>query len=260
MNALSFGIGPLEAEFWRVVFLMTRIGAALAVAPIFGARGVPAQVRVILTGALAVFVAAWSEVNPPADLFSLAGMLAVAGEVLIGLSLGFVLQLAFAGPVVAAEAIGGTMGLSMAMTSDPQGGAQITAFGQYFTIVLTLVFLGLGGHLQWIELLLESYRSFPPGDTWLGGERAAVIAGFGAQMFHFALVIALPITLVLLMVQVVTGILSRSAPALNLFALGLPAGVLAGLGALIIATPLIFAEFEVITEGSLDNVAQVLAR
>ena len=260
MNSLNFSLGPLEAEFWRVVFLMTRIGAAMVAAPIFGAMGVPVQVRLIMTEAIAVFVAAWTDTAVPPDLFSLAGMLAVSGEVLIGLALGFALQVAFAGPVLAAEVIGGSMGLSMALTTDPNGGGQSTAFGQYFTILLTLIFLGIGGHLQWLALVIESFHAFPPGETWLGGELGAQIARFGAQIFAFALLIALPITLVLLLVQVLTGILSRSAPSLNLFALGLPAGVLAGLGALIIAAPLLFAQLENVAGQGLENAENVLAR
>ena len=99
-----------------------------------------------------------------------------------------------------------------------------------------MVFLATGGHLQWIALLVDSYQTFPPGETWLGGAKAASIASFGASMFATAVVIALPVTLVLLVVQLVAGVLSRSAPALNLFALGLPAGVLAGFAALIAAS------------------------
>lgn len=258
MNSLAFGIGELETEFWRVAFLMTRIGAALLAAPIFGAMGVPAQVRVILAGALAVFVAAWTDTPAPADLFSLAGMLSVAGEVLLGLTLGFALQIAFAAPLVAAEVIGGSMGLSMAMTADPSGGANTTAFGQYFSIVLVLIFLALGGHLEWIALVVHSFEVFPPGETWLGAERAQMIVGFASQVFVFALLMALPITLVLLLVQILTGILSRSAPSLNLFALGLPAGVLAGLGALIIVSPLIYSQLEEVAEQAVANAQAVL--
>ena len=259
MTSLDFGFDPVEGEFWRVVFLMTRIGAAMAAAPIFGAMGVPVQVRLIVTGAVAAFVAAWTDVVPPPDVFSLAGMLAVSGEVLVGLALGFALQVAFAGPVLAAELIGGSMGLSMAMTTDPNGGGQSTAFGQYFTIVLTLIFLGMGGHLQWLALVIDSFRVLPPGHSWLGGDAGLKIAAFGSQMFAFGLLIALPITVVLLLVQVLTGILSRSAPSLNLFALGLPAGVLAGLGALIIAAPLLFAQLGNIAAQGLENAASVLA-
>lgn len=261
MIALDFGIGGLEAELWRVVFLMTRIGAALFAAPFFGAASVPVPVRVSLAGALAIFTSIWmpAVATPPA-LLSAAGMLAIAGEVLLGLSIGFVLQLAFAAPTIAAELIGGGMGMSMATSSDPSTGGTTTAFGQYFTVVLTLIFLSTGAHLQWLALLTESYRAFPPGETWLGAERLEMIAGFGGFMFETAVRIALPVVLVLFLVQLVTGILSRSAPSLNLMAMGLPAGVLAGLAGLIIAAPLIFDQFGVIVGEGVELTAAVIAR
>lgn len=175
MNALDFGFGGLEAEFWRLVFAMTRIGAAMLAAPFFGAGGVPMQLRVIAAGTIAVMVCGWTPLAMPADLFSAQGMVTIAGELLVGLSLGFVLQVCFAAPTIAAEVIGGTMGMSMASTVDPNSGAYSPALGQYFAVVLTLVFFGVGGHLQWIALLVESYRVFPPGQTWLGAGRMAEI-------------------------------------------------------------------------------------
>jgi flagellar biosynthesis protein FliR len=239
MNQLDFGFGALEAEFWRLVFVMTRVGAAVVAAPLFGMAGVPPQVRVMVAGGFAVMICAWTPVAAPAELLSLAGMVAVAGEVLVGLSLGFVLQLAFAGPVIAAEIIGGGMGMTMATAVDPNSGTQSPALGQYFAVVVTLIFLALGAHLQWFALIIESYRVFPPGETWLGAERIARVPAYATMMFTTAVLIALPVSLVLLVVQIVTGIISRSAPALNLFALGLPAGVLAGIAALIAAAPVL---------------------
>jgi flagellar biosynthetic protein FliR len=236
---LNFGFGGVEAEFWRLLIVMTRVGAAMLAAPFFGAGAVPPQARVIVTGAIAVMICAWTPVAAPPALLSAQGFVAVAGEALVGLSLGFVLQIAFAAPVLGAEIIGGAMGMGMATAVDPNSGTQSPALGQYFTVVITLIFLALGAHLQWIALLVESYRVFPPGHTWLGPEKFADIAGFATTMFVTAVAIALPVTLVLLVVQVVTGVLSRSAPALNLFALGLPAGVLAGIAALIASAPLL---------------------
>lgn len=261
MIALDFGFGALEQDFWRVVFLMTRIGAAMLAAPFFGAASVPVTVRVCATGAVAIFVAAWMPaVATPQALFSLAGMLAVAGEVVVGLSLGFILQIAFAAPTIAAELIGGGMGMSMAVSADPSGGGQTTAFGQFFSIVLILIFLAMGAHLHWIGLVVESYEAFPPGQTWLGAERFAVIAGFAGSMFETAVRIALPVTLVLLLVQILTGVLSRSAPSLNLFALGLPAGVLAGITALILAAPVIYDQLAGVVTMSLEQVEGVVLR
>ncbi len=260
MIALNFGFGALEAEFWRLLFVMTRVGAAMLAAPFFGAGTVPPQVRVVVTGAIAVLICAWTPVAAPAALFSVQGMLAVAGEALVGLSLGFVLQLAFAAPVMGAEVISGAMGMSMATAVDPNSGTQSPALGQYFTVVITLIFLALGAHLQWIDLLVESYRVFPPGDTWIGPDKFTQIAGFATTMFVTAVAIALPVTLVLLVVQVVTGVLSRSAPALNLFALGLPAGVLAGIAALIVAAPLLTEQLTDLTTLAIDQTRSLLLR
>jgi flagellar biosynthetic protein FliR len=257
---LDFGFGPLENEFWRLVFVMTRVGAAMVAAPLFGMGGVPAQIRVIAAGAVAVLICVWTPVAGPANLLSLTGLVSVAGEILVGVSLGFVLQFAFAAPVIAAEMIGGAMGMSMATAVDPNSGSQSPALGQYFAVVVTLIFLALGGHLQWIGLVIESYRVFPPGDTWLGAERFAEIAGFAGTMFVTAVAIALPVSLLLLVVQVVTGVLSRSAPSLNLFALGLPAGVLAGIGGLIIAAPVLFDQASMLTADALSATARILAR
>ncbi|HLV06147.1 MAG TPA: flagellar biosynthetic protein FliR [Croceibacterium sp.] len=261
MIALDFGFGALEQDFWRVVFLMTRIGAAMLAAPFFGAASIPVTVRVCATGAVAFFVAAWMPaIAAPAALFTLAGLLAVAGEVVVGLALGFILQIAFAAPTIAAELIGGGMGMSMAVSADPSGGGQTTAFGQFFTIVLTLIFLAMGAHLHWIGLVVESYNAFPPGQTWLGADRFAVIASFAGTMFETAVRIALPVTLVLLLVQIVTGVLSRSAPSLNLFALGLPAGVLAGITALILAAPVIYDQLGGVVIMGLEQVEGTILR
>jgi len=261
MIGLDFGFGPLEAEFWRLVFVMTRIGAAMVAAPIFGAGSVPVQVRVIVTGALAVFVCAWfPAVQAPANLLSLAGMIAVAGEVLIGLALGFVFQIAFAAPVIAAEVISGAMGMSMATAVDPNSGAQSPALGQYFTVVMTLVFLAMGAHLQMVALITDSYASFPPGNVWPGNDGIGTVLDFGGAMFATAVAIALPVTLVLLLAQIVTGVVSRSAPSLNLFALGLPLGVLVGIVALIAGAPMLTEAFADLTLAAIDAAREVIAR
>lgn len=260
MVQLNFGFGALEADFWRWVFVMTRIGAAMFAAPLFGGGTVPYQVRVVLTAALALLVCAWTPVAAPPALLSLNGLLFTAGEVLIGLAMGFVLQLSFAAPTLAAEVIGAGMGMSIATTADPVSGASSPALGQYFAVVLTVIFLGTGAHLNWIGLLVESYAAFPPGTPWLSAGRMDLIAQFAGQMFLTALLIALPVTLILLLVQVTTGIISRSAPSLNLFSLGLPAGVLAGLAAMIAAAPMFTDLMINISASAVGHAAALIAQ
>ncbi len=243
MNILDFGFGGLEEQLWQILFLSIRCGAAFLAAPMVGGMTVPPQLRALLALIFAVFVATWFPLPVLPEMMSFAAVLAVVQEVIIGAALGFVLQVAFAVPLIAAEQIAGTMGLAIATSIDPSSGAQSGALGTFFGLILTLLFYAIGAHLLWFELLMESYRILPAGSFAVGEIQVWDIMTFAGYGFATAAAIALPVVLILLMVQVVTGTISRSAPALNLFALGLPAGVLAGITALIIVMPIIVEQF-----------------
>jgi flagellar biosynthetic protein FliR len=77
----------------------------------------------------------------------------------------------------------------------------------------------------------------PPGDAWLSAERLKAIALFGSYAFAAGLLLALPVGFIILCLNIIVGMISRSAPALNLFAIGLPASLATGLVALAIAFP-----------------------
>jgi flagellar biosynthesis protein FliR len=255
VNVLDFGLAGLEAQLWQILFLSIRCGAALMAAPMVGGMAVPVPLRALLALVIGMFIASWLPPAPLPAMMSFAALLAIVQEVLIGAAMGFILQLAFAIPLIAAEQIAGTMGLAIATSIDPSSGSQSGALGSYFSITMTLLFYATGGHLLWFQLLVESYRLLPPGSFVFTPDSAQGIVLFMGYGLATAAAIALPVVLVLLLVQVVTGVLSRSAPALNLFALGLPAGVLAGIAALIITMPLIVDQFSRIIAVALAEVA-----
>jgi flagellar biosynthetic protein FliR len=259
VNVLDVGLGSLEAQLWQILFLSIRCGAALMAAPMVGGNAVPAPLRILLSLVLGFFIATWVPLAPAPAMMSLAAVLAVLQEVAVGLMLGFVLQLAFAIPLIAAEQISGTMGLAIATSIDPASGAQSGALGTFFGLVLSLLFYAIGAHLLWFELLIESYRLLPAGQFAFGAWRAQSVVMFMGYGLATAAAIALPVVLVLLLVQVVTGLIARSAPSLNLFALGLPAGVLAGIAALIIALPVMVHQFKGVIESALDHSATLIA-
>ncbi|WP_120077700.1 flagellar biosynthetic protein FliR [Aurantiacibacter odishensis] len=258
MSLPDFGLGAIEADLWALIFVMVRVGAAVLAAPIFGARMVPPQVRTVLAGAMGVFILNWVPVSVPDDMLALPTLVSLATEAVIGFSLGMVLQIAFAAPMIAGEQIAGGMGMAMATAVDPSSGAQSGVVGQMFTVMLTLLFLAIGGHLLWLRLVVESYVLFPPGADWDFAERGWLVASFFTQALATAVAIALPVTLVLLLVQLVTGVIGRSAPSLNLFALGLPASVLAGLAALIASTALLGEQFVMLAEMAIEQAGMVV--
>lgn len=233
---LGFGLS-IEPQLWTLLFVMVRVSATFIAAPVFGAVSVPLQVRIALSGAIGVLVLAANPVTPPAQIFAITTFLAVAAEALVGLAIGFVLQIAFAAPLVAGELIGNSMGIGFASAIDPQNGRSSTALGQFMMTLLTLLFLSVNGHLMLVELVVRSYAVLPPGAAWIAVERLRDIAVFGGYAFSAGFLLALPVGFLLLCLNLVVGMLSRSAPALNLFAVGLPMSLAVGVIALAIAFP-----------------------
>lgn len=258
MNVLDLGFGGLEEQLWQMLFLSIRCGAALVAAPMIGGMTIPPQLRALLALVFAVFVVNWVPAVQVPEMLSFAALLAIVQEIVIGSALGFMLQIAFAVPLIAAEQIAGTMGLAIATSIDPSSGAQSGALGTYFALILTLLFYAIGGHLLWFELVIESYRVLPAGSFAASDLHVRDIVGFAGYGFATAAAIAFPVVLVLLTVQVITGTISRSAPALNLFALGLPAGVLAGIAALIIVMPIVVEQFIVLLGITLEQSAALI--
>ena len=228
----------VETQLWLWMIAMIRPGAAFLAAPVFGAPAVPVQLRLIVALAIGIpALAAAPFVLPPDGIASFEGVLLVAGEVLTGLALGFAVQIGFSAAVIAGEVIGNAMGLGFAGMMDPVSGAPTPALSQLLSITATFLFLGIGGHLQLATIIVESYHALPPGGAWLGARSIQGLVLFGGDLFAAGLAIALPVGFALILVQLVMAMLARSAPSMNLFSVGLPATLLAGLVLLAIAAP-----------------------
>jgi flagellar biosynthetic protein FliR len=232
------GFAGLEAQLWLWMIAMIRPGAAFLAAPVFGATFVPVQLRLVIALAIGIPALAAAPFALPSDgLVSIAGFLLIAGEVLVGLALGFAVQIGLSAALVAGEAIANVMGLGFAASMDPQSGQASPALGQFLSILATFLFLALDGHLALAATIVESYRALPPGEAWLSADSIMGLVQFGGVLFAAGLSIALPVGTALVFVQIMMGVLARSAPALNLFAVGFPATLLAGLVLLAMGAP-----------------------
>lgn len=248
---LGFGLA-IEPQLWALLFTMVRVGAAFLAAPVFGAVAVPLNVRILLTAAVSILSMQAAPIAVPGEVFVLTTILAVAAEALVGLALGFILQIAFAAPLVASEVIGVSMGLSFATAINPQTGQSTPALGQFLTVLLTLLFLAVDGHLVLVELIVRSYELLPPGGAWLAPGKLMNIVLFGGYAFLAGLLLALPVGFLLLCLNIVVGMLSRSAPALNLFAIGIPASLAMGVLALLAGMPAMGDYMLIIVREALD--------
>ena len=254
------GFANVEAQLWIWLIAMIRPGAAFLAAPIFGARAVPVQLRLILS--LAIGMAAMNAVvfqMPRDGVASFAGVLLVMGEVLIGLAMGFSLQIGYSAAFVAGETIGNVMGLGFAAMMDPQSGQSTQVVGQFLSILATFLLLGMDGHLMLASFVVDSYKAFPPGGPLMPNDMVYDLVLFGGSLLGAGLTIALPVGFALILIQLVMGMLARSAPSLNLFSVGMPVALLAGLVLLAVAAPVMSAGIADSLRNGLDH-AQAIAQ
>ena len=226
--AIDLTTGQLEAYVAQGFFPFTRIGACLMVAPMFGARFVPARTRVVLAAAITALVIPLVPA-PAIAPFSSAGFVVTAQQLLIGVAMGFALQVIFDSLGLAGQLLANSMGLSFAFNVDPLRGSSTAALGQLYIVLATLTFLALGGHLALLEVLVNGFFTLPVGTTGLGREGLWSMVLWGGQLFAGAISIALPGVTALLIVNLAFGVVSRAAPTLNLFAVGFPISLVVGL-------------------------------
>ena len=217
-----------DPTLWLLV--LARVAGLVLAAPVLGHLLVPVRVRValaaILAAALVPAVGA-APFTPPADLWSLGGML--AAESALGVLLGLVAQFIFAGVQLGGQLTGIQMGFGIANLIDPQSHAQVTIIAQWQQLMTLLAFLVLDAHHLLIRALLESFRTAPPGGVGLGavGLRGAV--SLAGELFGLGVRIAAPVLVTLLLTNAALGILSRTIPQLNVFVVGFPLNVGVGL-------------------------------
>jgi flagellar biosynthetic protein FliR len=240
---LTLTTGQLEA--WMALYLWPffRIGACLMVAPIFGATFVPPRMRLVVAGALTLLVAPMLPAQPAVSPLSAEGMVITGQQVVIGVALGFVVQLIFDSLAMGGQLLANSMGLSFAFNVDPQRGASTPVLGQFYMILATLVFVALNGHLTLIEQLVDGFRTMPVGIDGLGADGLWTVTKWGEQIFRGALVVALPGLTALLIVNLAFGVVSRAAPSLNLFAIGFPVTLICGLLIILAGLPSVQGAF-----------------
>ncbi|MCC7464323.1 MAG: flagellar biosynthetic protein FliR [Gammaproteobacteria bacterium] len=226
---LSVDVAQLQNWLGMALWPFLRIGACLMVAPVFGGSYVPRRLRVALAGALTLVALPLLPAAVAVPLLSADGVLITVQQVLIGALLGFALQLVFDALALGGQLLANGMGLGFAFNLDPLRGVQTPALGQLYVVLGTLTFLALDGHLALLELLIDSFRSLPVGAAGPGPEALQRLALWGGALFTGALRIALPGMTALLVVNLAFGAMSRAAPALNLFAVGLPVTLVFGL-------------------------------
>lgn len=232
LTAAEIG-GLLGQYYWP----FCRVAGMVMVAPVFSASFVPVRARVLIAVGLTIAIAPILQPAPAVEVLSVAGVLITIQQILIGAAMGFLVQMIFDAVIMAGQTIAMSMGLGFAFMVDSQRGVSIPIVGQFLAITATLLYLAMDGHLILIRVLVDSFSSMPVGQGYLVRDDMWSVVMFGAEMFLGAVQIALPAVVALQTMLIAFGVVSRTAPTMNLFAVGFPVILIGGFLVLMVVLP-----------------------
>ena len=260
------GVGPLPGvnlqfvmELLAGLFLASlRIGAFLIASPFFGGSSVPLQVRIIMAVLLGVAVVTTVEVPDWQAFAGLNGLQVILTELAIGISSGLILTIWFSAVLLAGEKIASSAGLGFAAQIDPDSGGQTPVVSKTFSLFLTVIFLSWNGHLLVLRAVADSYTYLPVGA--MPAFPVLIQSGIAAagSMFLAATIIMLPLTAFLMAINLVIGVITRSAPQLNLFSFGFPISMIGIFVLLYLWVDVLGGAMDDLSHAAVENIQLVL--
>ncbi|HEV8501498.1 MAG TPA: flagellar biosynthetic protein FliR [Casimicrobiaceae bacterium] len=241
-----FTLGAADLDAWLAGFFFpfARVAALVATAPILSDAGMPRTIRAALAVVVTIIIAPTLAPTAVAPM-SATGVALLVEEILIGTALGFAMQVAFAAVTMAGDMIGLQMGLSFATFVDPEHSEPAPLIGSFLTVLLMLYFLSFNGHLQMIAALADSFRSLPVGANLRMDDVHAILAA-ASSIFAIGLRLALPVIAAILVANLTLGMLMRTAPQVNLLAIGFPLTLALGFAVLALMLPSIAPTFDLV--------------
>jgi flagellar biosynthetic protein FliR len=235
MTLFNFSLPMIQAA----VLIFIRVGAILLTAPLFSSGSIPVHVKVGLSFMLAVIVFPLVSVNQGFTLPLISLGVAMVGEVLIGVIIGFTARLLFAAVQLAGQLVGFQMGFGIVNVIDPQTSAQVSIIAQFENIITLLTFLALNAHHWFIMAIAKSFELVPLLTFSFTNSLMEALLQLSCDMFVVAAKVAAPIIAILLFTSVALGLLARTVPQMNIFIVGFPLKLAIGLLAVGLTLPLL---------------------
>jgi flagellar biosynthetic protein FliR len=249
--------GLSSARFETVLLVLVRVGAMLALMPIFSQTQIPHLVRFGLGLLLSlVIVRTMPAMAPLGGLGPL--VVAILSQAFVGLVFGFVAFLLFTGIQFAGEIIDTQIGFAVVNIINPLTSQNVTVIGEFQLALATLLYLGADAHHALIAGIAGSFQLVPLPFAGAPELVAGDVVRFFTQALFIVFQIAAPVAIALFLVNVTLGLMARVAPQMNVFVVGFPLQISVGLVMLIVSLPLLGAVFPSLVDTSSRQLDTVL--
>ncbi|MBX7167699.1 MAG: flagellar biosynthetic protein FliR [Pirellulales bacterium] len=225
--------------------VLTRVSSMVVIGPLFGAADVPPQIRALLAVALAMLV---TPTQLAADTPEFANLLefslALASEMIVGISLGLGVLALFGGLQIAGQIIAQMSGISLAEIFNPGFDTSVPVFSQLLFLLTLAVFLLIGGDRLLLAGLLSTFAAFPPGTLQMSPQPGEAFIELVSVSFGLGMQTSAPLMATQLAATIALGLIGRALPQLNILALGFGLNALVTLGMLLLTVGGISWAFE----------------
>lgn len=244
--------------------IMTRIVMVTTTIPFLVGKPVPPQIRIGLAMALVVFL--YPFLAPADHSLMPAGLMPLAvlylKESFYGIAIGISSSIIFHGFEAAGSMIDNQRGAAQARLLIPQLGEQTSIFGQFYFLMGVTIFLSIGGHLFFFKALIESYDSLPiltlpqaMPDMLAMTDEMMRLTG---TVLLLAIQLCAPVLISIFVADVILGIMSRTAPAINVWELGFAIRGLLGVVIPYLGLGILVSQMGSLSMGTADNFQRVL--
>ncbi|MFC1517317.1 flagellar biosynthetic protein FliR [Candidatus Margulisiibacteriota bacterium] len=241
-----------------LMLIMSRIIGLFLVAPLFSNRSISRVFKIGMVIWLSIvlwFVVPVSLDSVPAT--SIGYGVALFQEILIGITIGMVAQLLFAGIRAAGEIVGMQMGLSVATTFNPSEGGQESLLAKLLTNIMLLLFLLIDGHHLLLAAVRKSFEILPLMNAWNFMQAGRTLVELAGAIFAIGISLAAPIILVIFLLDFAFGMVSRVAPQVNVFMMGFQLKPPLGEIVILLITPLLIERMVYLLSRMVNELTQV---
>lgn len=210
----------------NLFFIVIRLGTVLLFTPIQAIRQLPVHPRLMLVFTLSLLVMQYVPENTQQE--HLTTLLGAVAEFANGLILATSVYACFAIFQIAGQMIESGIGLNTLALFNPSEHQQEPLSSLLLTMLSILLFFGLDGHVWLFKGLVYSFTIIPPGEISIFTHFTAVIQQFGF-MFTMAFMIASPMIMTLLIIDLCGAVMTRNMPQVSPYFLTLPIKIMVGL-------------------------------
>jgi len=232
-------------DFLLFLLLLARCLGLFLTAPVFQSRLIPPHVKIGFSVLLAFLcLPLVRDSTLTFSGFSGAYLLSLFREVLLGVVFGVVTNLVFSSVQIAGEIVDFQMGFSYVNVVDPLSNLGSSVMGQFYLLLATMYYLGIGGYRMTLLGLVRSFALIPPGTFTLQAGFAPSFVRLVGEVMLLALRFGAPVVVALFLANFTLAVLSRAIPQMNVFIVGLPLNIGVGFFIALSTLPYLFPVLE----------------